>query len=119
MQWMTNPSIVGMDTHTAEITGNYGAVTLLPSTAPTGSYLVTIYTEVSTSVATSTVTTSIHYVDDTGAQTQAGANFSAATAGTIQTLTFPVRFVTGTALTYSTSTANSPKYKIIARVEAQ
>ncbi len=45
--------------------------------------------------------------------------FSGATAGTIQTLVFPVRFVTGTALTYSTSTVNSPKYKIVARAEAQ
>lgn len=114
-----NQSVVGQDTHTAEITGNYSAVTLIPSTYPTGSYLVTIYVEVSTGVATSTVTTSISYHDDTGAQTQSGSSLSGATTGTIQTLTFPVRFVTGTALTYSTSTANSPKYKIFARAQAQ
>jgi hypothetical protein len=114
-----NQAILGQDTHTAEITGNYGPISLLASTIPTGSYLVTIYAEVSTGVATSTITTSIGYHDDTGAQTQSGASFSGATTGTIQSLTFPVRFVTGTALTYSTSTANSPKYKIFARVEGQ
>lgn len=117
--WTGNQAIVGSDTHTTQITGNYGPVTLLTSTFPTGSYLVTIYAEVSTGVATSTITTSIAYHDDTGAQTQSGAQFSAAVTGTIQSLTFPVRFVTGTALTYSTSTANSPQYKIFARVEAQ
>ena len=116
--WVSAALIVGADDHTAEITGNYGPVTLLASGSATGFYLVTIYAEVSTSVATSTITTSINYADDTGAQSQSGALFSAATAGTIQSLTFPVRFVTGTALTYSTATVNSPKYKIFARVQA-
>jgi hypothetical protein len=116
--WTGNEAVIGQDTHTAEITGNYAAVILIPSTAPTGSYLVTIYTEVSTSVATSTIVASIAYADDTGAQTQNGVLFNGTTAGTVQSLTFPVRFVTGTALTYSTTTANSPKYKIFARVHA-
>lgn len=117
--WTGNQAIVGGDTHTAEITGNYGPVSLLLLSAPTGSYLVTIYTEVSTSVATSTIATSIQYHDDTGAQTQTGASLSGATAGTVQSLSFTVRFVTGTALIYLTTTANSPKYKIFARVTAQ
>lgn len=110
-------AVFGADDHTAEITGNYGPITLLANTFPTGFYVVTIYAEVSTSVATSTITTSIAYHDDTGAQTQTGVLFSGATAGTIQSLTFSVRLVTGTALTYSTTTANSPKYKIFARVQ--
>lgn len=117
--WTANEATVGGDTHTAEITGNYGPISLLLAGAPTGSYLVTIYTEVSTSVAASTIAASIQYHDDTGAQTQTGASLSGATAGTIQSLTFPVRFVTGTALIYSTSTASSPKYKIFARAVAQ
>ena len=111
-------SIAGSDNHTTEITGNYGPVTLLASGAATGFYLLTIYTEVSTGVNTSTITVNTAYQDDTGAQTQNGALFSGTTTGTIQSLTFPVRFVTGTALTYSTTTANSPKYKIFARVQA-
>lgn len=117
--WTGNESIVGSDTHTTVVTGNYGPVTLLPSTAPTGSYLLTVYVEVTTGVAASTITTSAAYHDDTGANTQSGAALNAAATGAIQSLTFPIRFVTGTALTYSTSTANSPQYKIFARVEAQ
>ena len=116
--WITAGRVVGSDNQTAEQTGNYGPITLLTSGSATGFYLVTIYCEVSTGVATSTITTSIGYHDDTGAQTQTGALFSAATTGTIQSLTFPVRFVTGTVLTYSTTTTNSPKYKIFARVQA-
>jgi hypothetical protein len=117
--WTGNQSIVGQDVHTAEITGNYAAVNLIASTAPTGSYLVTIYTEISTGVATSTIVASIAFADDTGAQTQNGVLVSGATAGTVQSLTFPVRFVTGTALSYSTSTANSPRYKIIGTAVTQ
>ena len=117
--WSGSPSIVGKDSHTAEITGNYAPVVLVDNSDTTDFYLVTIYTEVSTGVATSTITVSINYADDTGAQSQSGALFSAATTGTIQSLTFPVRFVTGTNLTYSTTTANSPKYKIFARATAQ
>jgi hypothetical protein len=112
------PIVTGRDDHPAEITGNYGPITLVPSTFPTGFYRVSIYTEVSTGVAASTITPSIAYADDTGAQTQTGAALSGAVAGVIQVLTLPVRFVTGTALTYSTSTASSPKYKIFARAES-
>jgi len=111
-------STVGADNHTVEITGNYAPVTLMASTYATGFYIVTIYVEVSTGVATATITTSIGYADDTGAQAPSGASLNAAVTGTIQTLSFPIRFVTGTALTYSTSTANSPRYKIFARVQA-
>ncbi len=111
-------TVVGSDNQTVEQTGNYGPITLLASGSATGFYVVTVYCEVSTGVATSTIITSIAYHDDTGAQTQNGVQFSGATTGTVQSLTFPIRFVTGTALTYSTSTANSPQYKIFARVQA-
>ena len=108
----------GGDNETTVVTGNLSATQLLASTQPTGFYFVTVYCEVTTGVASSTIITSIAYHDDTGAQTQSGVLFSGVTTGSVQSLTFPVRFVTGTALTYSTVTASSPQYKIFARVQA-
>jgi hypothetical protein len=117
--WGGSTTMSGSNSQLVEITGNLSPTTVIGAGADTGSYLVTIYTEVTTGVATSTITASITYADDTGTQHQTGVLFSAASTGTIQSLTFPVRFIQGTALTYQTTTVNSPKYKIFARALAQ
>jgi hypothetical protein len=46
------------------VTGAYGPVTLLPATAPTGFYLVTVYVVVSAGTAGDSVTINFSYQDD-------------------------------------------------------
>ena len=99
-------------------TGNLAATQLIAAAQPTGMYLVTLYVEVTTGVATSTIIPNIAYADDTGAQNQYGPLINAAVTGTVASLTFPIWFVTGTALTFSMATANNPKYNVYARAQA-
>jgi hypothetical protein len=109
--------IVGSDNHSTEITGNYGPVTLL-TPAATGLFRVSGYAEADAAVVLATLQVVINYTDDTGANSQnSGAAIPFALTGANLSFSFILRS-TATAITYSTVTTNSPKYKIFARVEA-
>jgi hypothetical protein len=83
------------------------AVNLLPTTAPTGTYRISLYMVPTTTFATSTEEViTFGWTDDDKAQTVAYTS-SAQTAGTITIGSQLVRFVTGTALTYTPSVTGS------------
>jgi hypothetical protein len=109
-------------------TGNLSAVTLQGATFPDGvsqMFRATIYVVCTASVATSTVQINLGFTDEVQAQTPdsvtdpAGpGSLSCATSGTAAHWDYDFYGVTGTAITYSTTTANSPQYKIRARLES-
>lgn len=83
------------------------AVSLLPTTAPTGTYRIGLYMVATTTFATSTEEViTFGWTDDYQAQTVAYTS-SAQTHGTITLGSQLVRFVTGTALTYTPSVTGS------------
>jgi hypothetical protein len=111
------PGIVGVDNHSTQITGNYGPVTLFTPGA-SGLFRVSGYVVADAAVSLATLQVVINYTDDTGANTQnSGAAISFAVNGADLSFSFTIRS-TAAAITYSTTTVNSPKYIIFARVEA-
>jgi hypothetical protein len=83
------------------------AVNMLPTTAPTGTYRISLYMVPTTGFATSTEEViTFGWSDDDTAQTKAFTS-SAQSAGTITTGSQIIRSVTGTAVTYTPSVTGS------------
>jgi hypothetical protein len=109
-------------------TGNLTAVTLQGATFPDGvsqMFRYTVYVVCTASVATSTVQVNLSFTDEVQAQTPNSVgdpggpgSLSCATSGTAIHWEYNFYGATGTAITYSTTTANSPQYKIRARLES-
>lgn len=102
---------------TIEVTGNSGTLTLYTPVSNSGVYKLTVYTVISTGVATSTIQWTANYTDVTGARTSAGSSIAGDTLGTHAGETFNIGSQSGTAITISNTTANSPKYKYYIRLE--
>lgn len=111
------PAIRYATDQTVEVTGNVGPVTVFTPTV-TGLYRISIYTVASTGVGGSTVQWTIGYTDVTGANTTVGSSISTATTGLHAGETFVIEAVSGVAITITSSTASSPRYKYYPRVEA-
>jgi hypothetical protein len=102
---------------TAEVTGNSGTLTLVTPASSNSVYRLTIYTVVSTGVATSTIQWTASYTDVVGATTTVGTSINGAVTGTKLGESFIIEAQSGVAVTLATSTANSPKYKYYVRLE--
>jgi hypothetical protein len=117
---------VGFDNQ-GTTTGNLGSTTLQGATFPGSAnqmFRATIYVVCTASVGSSTVQVNLGFTDEVQAQTpnSTGAggpgSLSCASSGTAITWTYSFYAATGTAITYSTTTTNSPQYKIHARLES-
>lgn len=102
---------------TIEVTGNTGTLTLYTPVVSNDVYRLTIYTTVSTGVATSTIQWTASYTDITGATTTVGTSINGAVTGTKLGESFVIEAQSGVAITLATATANSPKYKFFVRLE--
>lgn len=114
-------STVGCDYES--VTGNIASQTLIPAT-----YLATFreqfrvsgYLVCYASVAGSLVTLALNYVDDFGTQTPTElSSVSCASAGQRWVFQDVIRLNNGSALSYSTTTVNSPVYRMSIKVEEQ
>jgi hypothetical protein len=102
---------------TGEVTGNSGTLTLVTPANSNSVYRLSIYTTVSTGVATSTIQWTASYTDVTGAATTIGTSINGAITGTKLGESFVIESQSGVAITLATATANSPKYKYYVRLE--
>ena len=103
------PGIVTTAQQAAALATGFGsAITLLPAGHPAGTYRITIYGVVTTTITTATSWLfTLAFTDDKQAQTPTVTTSSTMTAGTAQTGTQTIRSTGATALTYTPTAASA------------
>lgn len=100
------------------VTGNLVSQTLFSAPDSTARHFrVSVYAACSASVTTSTLVLNVNYTDDVQAQTQSSSSISCASSGTKGSLIADFFSAGGNNVTISTTTTNSPQYKIHAIIE--
>ena len=103
-----NPYVSGTTGLGYALFNSASAVTLLPSTTPAGTYLVSLYAVLTTAFATNTNwVITLGWTDDYQAQTLAMVNSSTLTIGTLVQTTAVIRSAGTAAVTYTPSKTGS------------